>query len=871
MDFNALQRDLMDAAVVHAAHKKKARRHSSITNGGGGSSSGSAFSSEREGPTIKDMYVFIDELGHGAYGSVMRARKRRKNGDDSPPMTTTPVTSGPANGGYVGLHAASQQSQQSTSTVGSPASASSYSSEQQFAVKIIDKKKAGSKGLSEVMGEVETMRLLNQPNIVKLEEIFETDDCLYIVMEYVPGGELHQVLKRTGPLPEATARQIIIQLLLAVEYIHQRGIVHRDLKPANMLLRDEQDWQIKLADFGFAVLVGTENCLTSYCGTGAYMAPEIVLDMNYGKAVDIWAVGVILYVIMSGDYPFFPAGGQDVQSSIIANKWQRTMHQRIADASPGAKDFLSKLLTTDANKRLTAKEALKHTWIQAALQGLTHRVEAASTMGNRSGGNAVQATAHVVPPRMRFRSWVHVLLAMHRLVYWRKIRVLRQNQADVAPLKSFTYLVSGPHAPCRSSKHHGKQKRWQRCAGHRTRRSPTYEVQELGARVTCHASTGVLEENTRPSSKPSRRRPSQVLHVLSEREVRTAASSWHRRCGRCVCTQPEPYHSHVPSAPHRSEHLRRNLRSDNNIDSVDTIQAIVKALISLISHPSLTNLFLENNPIPALAGRSLVRLARAPNRIRSIKLGGTLVGSDVLQQVTSVLKEKKFHGVAGSGGGGGNGGSGEGSGTMVSINSTNSLLSAGHSATTGGQQHHYISTSPIPPSSSNTGSSSALAGVRMLHNNLGITSNHHHPTTPYGGGPPPTSSRSVNGASSSGSGSALSLTTRSNGTTHHSTTLISSSLGQTSHNNGAGLVTSAGKRTSVSGNGQHPSTGPQQQQMITHHVVSPHGSQQRMTRFQPLSQQSSSTTQSKLPPIPSSGSSGGGSSTSSHPIVPRKR
>lgn len=730
MDFNALQQDLDAAAVT----KKKNRRTSSVTT----TNSGSAFRTERESPSITDAYVFVDQLGQGAYGSVMRARKRGKH-NDGPPRNGEDCSSG---------------------LPGSFSSSAAPSTEPQYAVKIIDKKKAGSKGLSEVMGEVETMRLLNHPNIVRLEEIFETDDCLYIVMEYVPGGELHQVLKRTGPLPEPTVRQIIIQLLLAVEYIHQRGIVHRDLKPANMLLKDEQEWQIKLADFGFAVLVGTENCLTSYCGTGAYMAPEIVLDMNYGKAVDLWAVGVILYVIMSGDYPFHATGGQDVASAIVANKWQRTMHPRIAEASPGAKDFLSKLLTSDSNKRLTAKEALKHTWIQAALQGLTHRVEASAA--GRSGELSV-GSQHVVAAKTRFRSWVHVMVAMHRLVYWRKVRVLRLHHADVAPLKSFTYLVSGKYEPLHPR--------------------------------------GVISVQGLFAHNPNKIIPTFLLPLVEG-----------------------------------SSTIETLDLSENNIESVDTMQAIVKALMH---HPSLVNLVLENNPIPSLAGRSLVRLARAPNKIRCIKLGGTLVGTDVLQQVTSILKDKKT-----SHGGQHHDTSGN--------NSSSSTLGAPH--------HVQLPTSPIPPATSNAGSSSALLpGGR--HYSFGHTPPTAAPPSNTAGGQ---SSASPSSRSSSlvtvGSGSA-SHTSRG-GVTHHSTVLLSTNLQHANPAQGSPRTetgsASSGKRTSLGG---------------AHSTVSPtsHSAQNRGARFQTTttSSSTSSSQQSKLPPIPAS--IGMARVTSPQPAIPRKR
>lgn len=513
MDFNALQRDLMDAANT-TSHQ------------------GSHSSSATQGNSIYDYYEFLDELGHGAYGSVMKAKKKAN------------VNRSHRNGG--------RNSRAGSTAVEAPAaSTTSNHSSTFYAVKIIDKKKAGSKGLSEVMGEVETMSLLNHPNIVHLEETFQDEQMLWIVMEYVPGGELHKVLKEKGFFSESVARRIIIQLLFAVEYIHQRGVVHRDLKPANMLIRDEQDYQIKIADFGFAVLVGSDSFLTSYCGTGAYMAPEIVQDSNYGKPVDIWACGVILYLLISGDYPFQNGPSGDITDAIIQNKWQQNMHPRIQEASPGARDFIAKLLTSDPAKRLTAKEALKQTWIQSAMQGLSSRLDA----------------GHQVAPLTRLKSWVHVIVAAHRLVYWRKLTALRSNDCDFHVLKNYTYLVTGRYEPPRG-------------------------VLNV---------SGVFQTN-----------PKAVLLLLAMVEASQTIDSLDL--------------------------------SNNNIDSLDYVQSIVR---SLTNHPSLTTLSLERNPIPTLAGRGLVRLARATtNRIKALKITGTQISADVSQQIATALKEKRVEGVS---------------------------------------------------------------------------------------------------------------------------------------------------------------------------------------------------------------------------------
>jgi len=155
--------------------------------------------------------------------------------------------------------------------------------------------------------EVDTMLRVathNNPNIVSLYDAFLTKDTLYLVMEYCKGGELFDHLVTKGPYTEQTASKLCKQLASVIKFMHSHGVVHRDLKPENCLLSDDtDDALIKVADFGLANIKGGAF-MTNVCGTWAYCAPEVKRDRAYTKAVDIWSLGVILYILIGGYHPF---------------------------------------------------------------------------------------------------------------------------------------------------------------------------------------------------------------------------------------------------------------------------------------------------------------------------------------------------------------------------------------------------------------------------------------------------------------------------------------------------------------------------------------------------------------------------------------
>ncbi|OAY80097.1 CBL-interacting serine/threonine-protein kinase 21, partial [Ananas comosus] len=154
-----------------------------------------------------------------------------------------------------------------------------------------------------VKREISTMKLLHHPNIVQIYEVIATKTKIYLVMEYVSGGQLSHKLNYLNSLDEREARKYFQQLIDAVDYCHARGVYHRDLKPENLLL--DHKGNLKVSDFGLSVLRKPGDLLTTACGSPSYVAPEVIVHKNYdGAAADLWSCGVILFEILAGFLPF---------------------------------------------------------------------------------------------------------------------------------------------------------------------------------------------------------------------------------------------------------------------------------------------------------------------------------------------------------------------------------------------------------------------------------------------------------------------------------------------------------------------------------------------------------------------------------------
>ncbi|ORX78448.1 Pkinase-domain-containing protein [Anaeromyces robustus] len=233
--------------------------------------------------------------------------------------------------------------------------------EKPYAMKIMDKKVIkGHEKL--ILREISILHKLDHKNIIKLYDVFETEKNIILQTEFAEGGELFERIVELGYYTENMAKKTIHELLDAINYLHTQDIIHRDLKPENLLLiSNESDIDIKVADFGLASF-DKNMLLQTSCGTLNYAAPEILNNERYGKPVDLWATGVICYILLSGYPPFGGESDSEIFNSII--------HSKFAYFSPewdvisdNAKDFIKRLLTVDPHKRMTVKEALQHPWI----------------------------------------------------------------------------------------------------------------------------------------------------------------------------------------------------------------------------------------------------------------------------------------------------------------------------------------------------------------------------------------------------------------------------------------------------------------------------------------------------------------------------
>ncbi|XP_040821340.1 serine/threonine-protein kinase DCLK3 [Ochotona curzoniae] len=247
-----------------------------------------------------------------------------------------------------------------------------------YAMKIIDKSRL--KGKEDMVdSEIAIVRSLSHPNIVKLHEVYETEKEVYLILEYVQGGDLFDAIIESVKFPESVAALMIKDLSRALVHMHGKGIVHRDLKPENLLVQRNEDKSttLKLADFGLAKHV--VRPLFTVCGTPTYVAPEILSEKGYGLEVDMWAAGVILYILLCGFPPFrSPERDQEELFNIIQLGHFEFLAPYWDSISDAAKDLVSRLLVVDPKKRYTAHQVLQHPWIEAAGKSTADLPEEAS-------------------------------------------------------------------------------------------------------------------------------------------------------------------------------------------------------------------------------------------------------------------------------------------------------------------------------------------------------------------------------------------------------------------------------------------------------------------------------------------------------------
>lgn len=227
---------------------------------------------------------------------------------------------------------------------------------QQVAVKVLPKQDLS---LEKLMREVDILSAVDHPNIVKYMKHYESEKYMYIVMEYCPGGDLFQKVVKQDKFSEAEAATVMEEVLRAINHCHHLGIIHRDLKPENIMY--SADGTLKIIDFGLSI---KENTIPKeeLVGTAYYIAPEIIREEKYTKACDIWALGILLHILLTG---FVPLGGrtfEEVKEEIRVYQGLVFEYERWKGVSSEAKDLVRKMLDADCCKRITAAEALKHPW-----------------------------------------------------------------------------------------------------------------------------------------------------------------------------------------------------------------------------------------------------------------------------------------------------------------------------------------------------------------------------------------------------------------------------------------------------------------------------------------------------------------------------
>jgi len=233
----------------------------------------------------------------------------------------------------------------------------------QYAIKVVKRKDLKPKDDAAVLNEVAILKSLKEEHIVALHDFYEEKDNFYLVMEYMSGGDVFDRIVQRSHYTEKDARDLIRNVLKAVQFIHDHGCAHRDLKPQNLLLQTaEDDATIKVADFGFAKRVHTPQSLITRCGTPTYVAPEILKNHPHDESVDMWSVGVIMYVLLVG-YPPFMEENQKVLFRKIRMGTYEFYEEDWSDISSSAKELIQSLLVVDPIHRMTVGEALRHPWI----------------------------------------------------------------------------------------------------------------------------------------------------------------------------------------------------------------------------------------------------------------------------------------------------------------------------------------------------------------------------------------------------------------------------------------------------------------------------------------------------------------------------
>jgi serine/threonine protein kinase len=308
---------------------------------------------------------------------------------------------------------------------------------QRVAVKCIDRSGLPEDGEASLRQEVDILKALDHPNIVKLIDFFEEDKFFYVVMEYLEGGELFDRIVKKNCYNEKEARDLVFSMLSAMKYCHDRQIAHRDMKPENLLLASlDDDANVKIADFGFAIKgKPNANTLSTQCGTPGYVAPEILFSKQYDKSVDMWSIGVITYVLLGGYPPFHDDNQKQLFRKIKKGDYE--FHAEYwGNVSDEAKELISKLLTVDPAHRYTVDQALAHPWINRDAKTLAAR----NLDGNLGELRKYQATKKFRAAARAVSNYISIMFILSLIVrlYTHNLSSINQsiNQSDYCNAKN---------------------------------------------------------------------------------------------------------------------------------------------------------------------------------------------------------------------------------------------------------------------------------------------------------------------------------------------------------------------------------------------------------------------------------------------------
>ena len=239
---------------------------------------------------------------------------------------------------------------------------------ERFAVKVLSKRKMSEEDLAALHTEIEILKSVDHPNIVKLIDIFEDERHVCLVMELLLGGELFDKIIEKDKFSEYDAREATKAIIDAISYCHSLGIIHRDIKPENLLLhsKDQGIGSLKIADFGLARSLDQNQLASTTCGTPGYVAPEVLQQQPYGMECDYWSIGVVTYIMLSGTPPFYDEDNfqlfemiKNCQYDFEDDTWKYVSEQ--------AKAFVSEILVKDPKTRLNLEGMKNHPWFKLEL------------------------------------------------------------------------------------------------------------------------------------------------------------------------------------------------------------------------------------------------------------------------------------------------------------------------------------------------------------------------------------------------------------------------------------------------------------------------------------------------------------------------